>query len=305
MDAKLETIGDNPVLRFERRLAHPVAKVWKAVSDPVEMRHWFPARLETELKIGAPIRFVFPEEAPVDEGGDGEILELDPPKVFAFRWNHDVLRFELVPDGDGCLLYFSQTLGGGALGRLGAGRNAAGWDHCLGSLAALLDRRAGEPFTEWLTAMEHYIERFGLGEGEVVRTADGFDLRFARDLVWKPAADMWHLLTVDGFSRTAEVPAGEVTRSAEPRLLEYAAEGGTVRWEITYDAALGARVELTHTVPAALADRVPELLAAWHTRIDQLFAAAHGEQRPIPPERHAQLAKFYADRMAPLKGSQT
>ena len=274
MDANLETIGGNAVLRFERRLAHPVAKVWKAVSDPAEMRHWFPAMLETELRIGAPIRFVFPDEAPVDEGGDGEILELDPPKVFAFRWSHDVLRFELVPDGDGCLLYFSQTLGGGAVGRLAAGRNAAGWDHCLATLAARLDDRAAEPFTEWVAAMEHYIDRFGLDEGEATRTADGFELRFARDLVWKPAAEIWRLLTDGGFARTAEVPGGEVTRSEEPRLLEYPAEGGTVRWEIAYDPALGSRAELTHTVPAAFADRVPDLLTAWHAHLERLFAAA-------------------------------
>ena len=297
MDAKLETIGGNPVLRFERRLAHPVAKVWQAVSDPGEMRHWFPAMLETELEVGAPIRFVFPEQAPVDAVGHGEILELDPPKVFAFRWNHDVLRFELVPDGDGCLLYFSQTLGGGAIGRLGAGRNAAGWDHCLDGLAALLDGREAEPFTEWMPAMEHYIERFGLGEGEVTRTEGGFELHFARDLVWKPAEDIWRLLAGDGHARHPEVPAGEVTTSEEPRLLEYASEGGLVRWEVCFDAELGARVELTHTVPSALADRVPELLATWHTHLDQLFAAANGEDRPVPENRPAELANHYRERL--------
>lgn len=262
MDATLETIGGNPVLRFERRLAHPVTKVWKAVSDPAEMRHWFPAALETELKVGAPIRFVFPEDAPL-ETTDGEILELDPPKVFAFRWNRDMLRIELVPDGDGCLLYFSQTLGGGAIGRLGAGRNAAGWDHCLGTLAARLDGREGEPFTDWLPAMEHYLDRFGLRDGEVVRTADGFELRFARDMVWKPAADLWHLVRRD---------AATVSRSEEPRLLEYPAEGGTVRWEVVSDTELGSRIELTHTVPTE--DRVPELLANWRKHLDQLFVAA-------------------------------
>jgi len=269
VDANLEIVGGNPVLRFERRLAHPVADVWKAVTDPAELRHWFPAVLETELKIGAPIRFVSPEEAPVETTGHGEVLELDPPKVFAFRWNHDVLRIELVPDGDGCLLYFSQTLGGGAIGRLAAGRNAAGWDHCLAALAAQLDGREAEPFTDWIAAMEHYIERFGLDEGEVTRTADGFELHFARDLVWKPAADIWRLLTEDDFA-PKEAPA----RSEEPRLLAYTSEEGTVRWEIVHDAELGARVELTHSVPAALADRVPELLATWRTRLDQLFVAA-------------------------------
>jgi len=292
VDANLETIGGKPVLRFERRLAHPVEKVWRAVSDPAELEHWFPAMLETELKVGAPITFVFPEEAPVDTTGHGEILELDPPKVFAFRWNHDVLRFEVVPDGEGCRLYFTQTLGGGPLGRLAAGRNAAGWDHCLAALAARLDEREAEPFTEWMSAMEHYIERFELGEGEVARTGAGYQLRFARDLVWKPSEDVWRLLTEDGFARNARVPAGEVTRSEEPRVLEYATGGGTVRWEIHYDEELGSRVELTHTTREA--DRLPELLATWHAQLERLFAAAHGKDRPEGVE---QLTKHYREQV--------
>ncbi|NKQ58277.1 SRPBCC family protein [Amycolatopsis sp. K13G38] len=287
----METVGGAPVLRFERRFAHPVKKVWRAVSEPAELKHWFPAMLETELKIGAPIRFVFPEEAPIDAIGHGEILELDPPKVFAFRWNHDVLRFELVPDGDGCLLYFSQALGGGSIGRLAAGRNAAGWDHCLGSLAALLDGRTAEPFTEPMTAIGRYVERFGLAEGEVTKTGAGYEIRFARDLVWKPCAQVWRLLTDEGF---AGLSGDNLTRSEEPRVLEYATEDGVVRWELHYDE-LGSRVELTQTVPDA--DRVPELLARWHIHLDRLFAAAHGQAQPADDERAGQLAAYYRDRV--------
>lgn len=28
---------------------------------------------------------------------------MDPPRVYMFRWNQDVLRFELIPDGGCCL----------------------------------------------------------------------------------------------------------------------------------------------------------------------------------------------------------
>lgn len=202
-------------------MAHPVGKVWKAISDPAQMGHWFPATVETELTVGAPIRFTFPREAPIDGARAGEILELNPPRAYAFRWNADVLRFELVPDGDGCRLYFSQTLGGGPIGRLGAARNAAGWDHCLGCLRALIDGHEAEAFTEWVPAMERYIDVFGLGEGELTETGAGYELHFVRDPVWKPAADVWRLLAEDGAVQPGEpapvratngyVPAGEVT----------------------------------------------------------------------------------------------
>ncbi|HEV8557641.1 MAG TPA: hypothetical protein VGR06_14740 [Actinophytocola sp.] len=35
------------------------------------MAHWFPAAVEAELRPGAPMRFTFPEEAPVSGVWDG------------------------------------------------------------------------------------------------------------------------------------------------------------------------------------------------------------------------------------------
>lgn len=304
MDAKLETIGGKPVLRFERRLAHPVAKVWRAITDPAEMAHWFPATIETELKPRAKMTFGFGDTAPVDEKlTEGEILEYDPPKVYAFRWNADVFRFELVPDGDGCLLHFSQTLGGGPAGRLAAGRHAAGWDHCLDALLARLDGREVEPFTEWLAAMERYIDRFGLGEGEVSdvsEASEGISVHFARDLIWKPVEQVWQVLTEGApvepggepplRATNGYVPAGQVTRVEAPRLLEYSSADGLVRWEITADPQLGVQIELTHRRPAD----VVTALAAWHTQLELFFAAVHGDIRcPWPEDRTEQLKKHY------------
>ncbi|MBO2450808.1 SRPBCC domain-containing protein [Actinomadura barringtoniae] len=301
-DAILQTVNGEPTLRFERRLAHPPAKVWRAVSDPAQMGSWFPTAVEAELRPGAPMRFTFPEEAVVDGSWDGEVLEVDPPKVYMFRWNADVLRFEIIPEGDGCLLVFTQTLGGGAVGRLGAGRTAAGWDTCLDVLAAGLDGTTVEPRTDWLTPMEGYIEKFGIGEGAV----SGSEVRFARDLVWKPAEKVWELL-VEGSAPEVGgepparavndyVPAGELTVVDAPHVLEYRAlDGGTVRWEIVSDPRLGVRTELTQTLPPA--DRLPVTLAAWHVHMELFFAAVMGEIRcPWPKERTERLAEHYASR---------
>ncbi|KAA9158946.1 hypothetical protein FPZ12_021785 [Amycolatopsis acidicola] len=296
------------MVRFQRRFRHPVTKVWRAITEPGELKHWFPALVETELRIGAPIRFAFPEEAPVDVVGHGEILELDPPKVYSFTWNQDVLRFELVPDGEGCVLHFSQTLGGGGVGALSAGRNAAGWDHCLGALEARLEDREAEPFTEWMPAMEHYIDVFGLGAG---RYADG-EIRFARDLVWKPLDDIWCTLVEGSEPKPGDEPplratngyveAGKVTKAEAPRLLEYewlheGKAAGVVRFELFADPALGNRVELTQTVPERLAEFAPTALAAWHTQLELFFAAVHGDIRcPWPADRMEALRKQYSAR---------
>jgi uncharacterized protein YndB with AHSA1/START domain len=306
-------IGGEPTLRFERRLRHSPAKVWRAVTDPAEMTHWFPAAVETELRPGAPMRFTFPGEAVGDGGWDGEVLEVDEPKVFMFRWNADVLRIELVPDGDGCRLVFTQTIGGGRTGLLGAGRTAAGWDSCLAQLAAALDGTTLAARTDWLSPMAHYIAEFGLGDGTATRTEGGWRLRFARDLVWEPPAVTWVLLTGDtevGATPPVRaineiVPAGRVTRAEAPTVLVYewlhdGEAAGTVTWELCSDPELGERVELTQTVPAHLTDLVPKAMAAWHLQLELFFAAVMGEARCAwSDERVADLTRHYAGATRP------
>jgi uncharacterized protein YndB with AHSA1/START domain len=196
--ATLATRDGRPAFRFERRPAHSPLRVWKAITDPEDLSHWFPARMETELEVGAPITFTFEEDFGIDPGG-GEILEIDPPRLFAYTWRDDVLRWEIVPDGQGCRLIFLHTLGDEGGGRLAAGRNAAGWDACLEALEAqLAGRTAEQPRSEqMLPAMEQYIERFGLGEGAVHEHPDGYLIRFERDLVWRPVDEVWSMLIED------------------------------------------------------------------------------------------------------------
>ncbi len=299
-DATLTEVNGQPTIRLERRLAHRPAKVWRAVTDPAELKHWFPAAVEAELRPGAPMRFTFPGEAVVDGTWDGEVLEVDEQKVFMFRWGGDVLRIELVPDGDGCRLVLTQTIGGGDIGLLGAGRSAAGWDTCLDQLVAGLDGTSLAEPEDWLTPIEHYVERFGIDEGAVEATSDGWRLRFARDLVWRPPADVWPKLVA--LARHEDIPAGRDLTVEEPRVLEYewhhdGEPAGTVRWELHSDPKLGERVELTQRVPARLADLRARLLATWHLRLAELFAATMGKQPEAPADRLADLTRHYGTRV--------
>src|SRR3954447_5730696 len=99
-------------LHFERRYPHPVEKVWRAISEPTELAHWFPCEVEVEgeLRAGARLHFVFPRES----GGmeiDGEVTALEPPRLLAFTWGPDELRFALEPDGEGAtVLRFTDAL---------------------------------------------------------------------------------------------------------------------------------------------------------------------------------------------------
>ena len=113
-------------LRFERPLAHPVDRVWSAITEPDGLSAWFPFDIEGERTTGAPLRFVFREE----EGHDfsGEMVEFDPPSVMELRWEGDeTLRLEVTPTGSGCVLTVINRFD--EIGK--AARDAAGWHACL------------------------------------------------------------------------------------------------------------------------------------------------------------------------------
>lgn len=74
MSGTLQTVDGRPALRFERHLAHPIERVWRAVSTPSELAHWMPAAADWTLEQGE----VF------EVGGQsGRITELDPPRLLA------------------------------------------------------------------------------------------------------------------------------------------------------------------------------------------------------------------------------
>jgi uncharacterized protein YndB with AHSA1/START domain len=283
--ASLEIVGGRAVLRFERQLAHPPEKVWRAVTDPDELAYWFPAKvLVPRLRAGEPIRFQF-EDGPV-EGAvtEGEIVELDPPRVFAFRWGHDMLRFDVVPAGAGCRLLFSHELSERNGGIAAAARNAAGWDQCLGGLTTRLDGSLPGRPAPMLRRIQAYLELFGLGRGMVVELPGGRVVRFERDLVWTPLDRVWAELTGGAGvtpgqappepATVEQVPAGQVTAVESQRMIEYSwlhegTTAGRVRWEISTDKDAGTRVVLTQELPNGAPQARDIALAAWQQRLDR------------------------------------
>src|SRR5579875_2456784 len=306
----LHFVGDKLMLRFERILPHRPEKVWRAITEPDEMKHWFPAIVRTELQAGATMEFSFADEM-VDTASpfaEGEILEFDAPKTYVFRWFDSVLRFELLPVDAGCRLVFTQTMSNaGTWGDLPCtARQGAGWDACLAALQGLL---AGEtaPPPDFLSLAERYVAEFGLAEGTVCAAGDGYVVRFERDLV-QPAETVWAVLT-EGRELTTVPPRfahphvvpGRVRAVEPPRLMEYEwLDGaGLVRFELGHQEPIGTRLVVTQTIPFSQADVRAISLAAWQVQQGLLFAALFGDVRcPWPAERTEQLRKVYADRLA-------
>jgi uncharacterized protein YndB with AHSA1/START domain len=158
-DGTLHTEDGLTVLRFERHLAHPAAKVWHALTDAEALRHWFPQDVTADLRPGGKMLFTFRESG--DYGGippfEGEVLECEPPRVLAYRWGTDLLRWELQPTGDGCLLIFTDTL----TERGKAARDGAGWHVCLDALQAWVDGAEPPAADRWQQVHPGYVELFG------------------------------------------------------------------------------------------------------------------------------------------------
>ncbi|MGP4016040.1 SRPBCC family protein [Saccharopolyspora sp. 5N708] len=307
MNTTVTMIGDRPVLRLQRLLHHPPEKVWRAITDPAELGHWFPARIDFDQPaIGAPMRFTFEGTEDSDEG---EILEIDPPKVFAFRWSEDVIRCELLPRPEGCLLVFTHTLRGPDSDRPSTARHAAGWDGCLDGLTARLAGTTAEfSMQTWFERAEAYIEQLGLAEGQLHTTEDGWTIRFERDLV-QPPAQVWALLTDGADPAPGGQPplqtthgygeTGALTTVEAPNVLEYAWQpAGLVRFQLRDQHPIGTRLTLTHTVPTAQAPTRATLLAAWQTHLELLFAALHDDIRcPWPTARTEHLRTHYTQHL--------
>jgi uncharacterized protein YndB with AHSA1/START domain len=133
------------VLHLRRRLAHEPQRVWRALTDPAELAHWFP------------------------ELDQLEVVEQDPPRLLVARWFGLPLRIELTPAGEATILDFAHEFGEPGT----EARSAAGWDRCFFALDALL---AGHPVDRatslelWPDVHERYAEAFGV-DPEVGRAA--------------------------------------------------------------------------------------------------------------------------------------
>jgi uncharacterized protein YndB with AHSA1/START domain len=153
MNGSLETFDDGrPALRFERRLAYPVERVWRAVTEPAELARWFVAPVTWKPELGETMSAM---------GQVGEVTELDPPTRIAWTWGTELFRFELSAAGDDCVLVFTHVLDDRALGA----QHASGWETYFMRLDAHL---AGgyldemEAHADVAAIHERYAEAFGL-----------------------------------------------------------------------------------------------------------------------------------------------
>jgi uncharacterized protein YndB with AHSA1/START domain len=112
-DGTVERTDDGRyVIDFERRLDHPVERVWAALTRPDELIAWW-GDADVELSEGGHfnVRWLNTD----DEGNGAEmhatITKLVHEQLLVLDGDmHGRLRWELTPDGDGTLLSFRSTV---------------------------------------------------------------------------------------------------------------------------------------------------------------------------------------------------
>lgn len=270
----LVAIDGKAALRFERRYQHPPERVWRAVTDPDELAQWFPSQVLGERRVGAELVFDDDDQrAAAQDAGEparaegpmfrGKVVTYDPPQVFSFTWGGELLRFELLPDGDDTILIFTQVL----THRSVAARNGAGWHECLRGLDGLLARdqapgtAQGEDQDGWMDVYITYLMRMGpeLGKPEV-----------GGAMTWERATHVEPERVREATTDPAELDNWKGS--------EHAAE--PVSWDIE-PTEHGTLYRLTHR---AIGDDA-ELAATWHARLTQLdMYLAAGQLVPVEPK---------------------
>jgi uncharacterized protein YndB with AHSA1/START domain len=119
-------------VRFERLYDYGPDELWTALTDPVQLAGWLAPVTVLEQRIGGRVAVDFGEGGVVE----GEIVALEPGRVLEYTWrftgeDHSVVRFELVPRGEGTLLVLEHRL----LGREQGAGYGAGWHAYLDRLA--------------------------------------------------------------------------------------------------------------------------------------------------------------------------
>jgi uncharacterized protein YndB with AHSA1/START domain len=172
-DGTWEEIDGKHVLRFERRLAHPVERVWAALTEPEQLVQWLAHAEQLDLVEGGRIVLRWKSEISAEEiekydidmppeRGDGPtvlhgtITRVDPPRLLEWEGDiHGILRWELREQDPGCVLTFTSTLP--PLETPMATQALAGWHWHLDALEAALAGHPVDPsLDEWSAIRERY-----------------------------------------------------------------------------------------------------------------------------------------------------
>jgi uncharacterized protein YndB with AHSA1/START domain len=129
--------GDKWTLVLVRELRHAPDKVWRALTEPNELREWAPFDADRNLGAAGTTAKLTTVGAPGPHVTETTVTRADAPKVLEYNWGGQDIRWQLDAIGGGTRLTLWHNIDRGFISM-----GAAGWHICFDVLDRML---AGEP----------------------------------------------------------------------------------------------------------------------------------------------------------------
>ncbi|HEY1251226.1 MAG TPA: SRPBCC family protein [Thermoanaerobaculia bacterium] len=163
--ARVQKDGENWTLVLVRELRHSPERVWKALTEPAQLREWAPFDADGDLgRAGATVKLTT-IGAPATMIAETRVKRADAPRVLEYEWGGRDVRWELQPLGGGTRLTLWASID-----RRFISMGAAGWHVCLDVLDHLLGgdpvgRTVGPELMKdagWQRLNAEYARQFGV-----------------------------------------------------------------------------------------------------------------------------------------------
>ncbi len=153
--------GDRWTLVFQQNFEHPPEAVWEALCDPEQLTAWAPFTADRHLGSTGPVTLIT-IDSDEQQRLPGTVTVADAPRMLAYDWGSQTLRWELHPTESGTELVLQHSIEN----RDQMSKMAAGWHLCLLSTDALLrGERLGPMVGDaamnygWADLQRQYAER--------------------------------------------------------------------------------------------------------------------------------------------------
>ena len=162
--AQIQKDGEQWTLILVRELRHSPERVWKALTDPAQLREWAPFDADSSLdSVGTTVKLTT-VGAPASRITETTVERADAPKTLEYNWGGFALRWELEAFGGGTRMTLWTNIG-----RRFISMGAAGWHICFDVLDRLL---SGTPIGRivgpearkfgWPRLNAEYAKQFGI-----------------------------------------------------------------------------------------------------------------------------------------------
>ena len=160
--AEVQKDGEKWTLIVVRELRHPPALVWQALTDPAQLSEWAPFDADRNLAAVGPVKL---STVGTPYVAACAVKQAEAPRLLAYSWGDQDLRWELEPVGAGTRLTLWHNIN-----RAWISAGAAGWHICLDVLDQELDgapigRIVGPDamsFGGWQRLNAEYAKQFGV-----------------------------------------------------------------------------------------------------------------------------------------------